>query len=120
MDKAWNDGITWGSAGMSYSNPASEEQALEKVLQKLKDGKMSVYKVNGSKNAHWVVICGYQVCEDSTGPSDLRNFIIIDPADGQEKRLGDRYVTYNREYNKDAGCWVSTNTPKPAVCTVEN
>ena len=95
-------GIIWGDAGMAYSNPASEEAALEKVLTELVVGRMSAYKVNGTDDSHWVAVCGYQVCEDSTGPYDLRNFIIIDPADGTQMRLGDKYVTYNRGNGKPA------------------
>jgi uncharacterized protein YukE len=111
MDKAWTGKINWADAGMVYSNPASEEAALDKILEELAAGRMAVYKVNGSSDAHWVTICGYQVCDDAEGPYDLRNFIIIDPADGQEKSLAPRYTTYDRETKGGA----KGGSKKPAV-----
>lgn len=83
----------WGGGNSSFRDLGSSQALLAEAYEQIRAGKPTVVHVAASYGGHWVTFVGYQNVTDPSALT-LDNFICIDPWDGAQVTVSERFSLY--------------------------
>ncbi|MEG2864348.1 MAG: hypothetical protein RR862_03030, partial [Eggerthellaceae bacterium] len=83
----------WGGGNSSFRDLGSSNALLREAYDQIASGRPTVVHVAASYGEHWITLIGYQ---NATDPDNLTlaNFIALDPWDGAQITVSERFSLY--------------------------